>query len=925
MVSDGSRKNILDKKSLEETCRLGGTGVIKLPQGFAVDQLILPTCLSATAVYLLEHGMLHSRTNGFFQLTRVGVNAPGLFRVSGQTTIVNALYDYYSHQFFQAGSPSKVQTTVQPGQLPLHIDYALPDVASFFKKVLNGLPGGLLGSIELFNSLRAIFLNEKLEPLYSMSQAETTSQRARLIALAVSSLHSPFRTSLIQAVLGLFAYLGQEAEKARQASPVGGNGNLTKKELSELMGFQSLGVCLGPLLIGNLIDRVNCNDNGEAENPRTSTESNSRAKKKRLSTGSAKLDASSALEAHVDRANLSASIMQLLLLTWPEVVTQLRIITNATGASSNAENARRLKRSSSQRRNQHAIKVSDEELHFLKLMRSGMMRDGIPGGTTLKRKIKARSRSRMLRTSSKDASQSSFGHHQIAADIEPSILPLLAESSSSLHHLSQGRPDPDIVEIARVRASGSPVERKRRPKALKLDPMAMGQILPPRSSSHQASFSSSHASIRDQQGNRPATADPRSLSSTAASGNHEDVSFSQSSDRASPGEPPEQHCGSNSAHDWHPPRKSSLHLRTPTLTDPQNHTTISDREEQIKHDPNLEHKTDFTPTSDSFHQGPPRFLTQPDYGDVKLTPRSAGNVRGLRAKTTLDPSLPLIHALIRPMPSETSPLDDPFATLTVSSFLKETQIPKPVNRVGRERQTSSLPCTPKRDSYSPVKSQSPLLSAEKRTETFQRGNTDVVVQTARGNQGDIDGSSNVASLIESATDPNFHRDSLNIPSSTITERGRSKSRSPSAGARNSDSPPLTVKRSGSVNTALYAQITRLQKEIEQKNEEINTTKRSLEAARASREGGLVTDAEKGTLNDKVREAKKERDFWRSRAEDAEKRLASLGVLAQNVAKQRRDTTPRTRNGMKSVDLQINMLGGGGLRKVTPDHSSTSDD
>ena len=841
---------------------------------------------------------------------------------------MNALYDYYSHQFFQAGSPSKVQTTVQPGQLPLHIDYALPDVASFFKKVLNGLPGGLLGSVELFNSLRAIFLNEKLEPLYNTSQAEATSQRARLIALAVSSLHSPFRTSLIQAVLGLFAYLGQEAEKARQTSSVGGNGNLTKKELSELMGFQSLGVCLGPLLIGNLIDRVDCNDNGEEDKARVSTDSNSRVKKKRLSTGSAKLDPSSALEAHVDRANLSASIMQLLLLTWPEVVTQLSIIANAAGASSNGENIKRPRGSSSQLQNHHTIKVSDEELHFLSLMRSGMMREAIPGGTTLKRKIKARSRSRMLRMSSKDASQSSLSHHQMPADIESSILPLLAESSSSLQHLSQSRPNPDAAEVARVRESGSPVERRRRPQALKLDPMAMGQILPPRISSHQASFSSSHASLRDRQGDRPATADPRSLLSTVPSGINEGISISQNSvnaDHAFPKELPEQQCSSNSAHDWHPPRKSSLHLKTATLTDAQEKITASDREEDVKHDPKVDFKTDITPTSASLQQGAPRFLTQPDYGDVKLTPRSAGNVKGLRAKTTADLSLPVVQALIRPLPSDISPLDDPFATLTVSSFLRETQIPKPVNSVGRERQTSSLPCTPKRDSYSPVKRQSPPLSAEKRTESSQPVNPDDGVQIARGKQGDTDGSFNMAPLNQSTTDPKLHHDSLDIPRSTVIERGRSKFPSPSAGARNSDSPPLTVKRSGSVNTALYAQITRLQKEIEQKNEEINTTRRSLEAARASREGGLVTDAEKGTLNDKIREANKERDFWRSRAEDAEKRLASLGVLAQTVAKQRRDTNACARNGMRSVDLQINMLGGGGLRKVNPDHSSTSDD
>ena len=50
-------RNILLDKSLEEICRLGGTGSLILPDGFgARKRFSLPTCLSATATYLLQHG-----------------------------------------------------------------------------------------------------------------------------------------------------------------------------------------------------------------------------------------------------------------------------------------------------------------------------------------------------------------------------------------------------------------------------------------------------------------------------------------------------------------------------------------------------------------------------------------------------------------------------------------------------------------------------------------------------------------------------------------------------------------------------------------------------------------------------------------------------------------------------------------------------
>lgn len=57
LLSSDTPTRILTGKSLEEISRLGGLGILTLPPEFAVDKLTLPTCLSASAAYLLEYGM----------------------------------------------------------------------------------------------------------------------------------------------------------------------------------------------------------------------------------------------------------------------------------------------------------------------------------------------------------------------------------------------------------------------------------------------------------------------------------------------------------------------------------------------------------------------------------------------------------------------------------------------------------------------------------------------------------------------------------------------------------------------------------------------------------------------------------------------------------------------------------------------------
>ena len=93
------------------------------------------------------------------------------------------------------------------GLLPTHIEHSVPDVASLFKKVLNALPGGLLGSLRLFDAFRNVFF--QLTPSPELSDCDFRILQAKLIALAISSGASSKRVSLIQAVLGLVAYFGK--------------------------------------------------------------------------------------------------------------------------------------------------------------------------------------------------------------------------------------------------------------------------------------------------------------------------------------------------------------------------------------------------------------------------------------------------------------------------------------------------------------------------------------------------------------------------------------------------------------------------------------------------------------------------------------------------------------------------------------------
>lgn len=120
-------------------------------------------------------------------------------------------------------------------------------MASTFKKLLSGLPGGILGSLSILDALVAI--HSQLDCGPENSRTKETKLRARLIALTVGSVSSQYQRELICAVFGLLSLIGRTAETTPREDLVG-----HPLPTGDLMGYNSLGIVFGPLLVGNLLD-----------------------------------------------------------------------------------------------------------------------------------------------------------------------------------------------------------------------------------------------------------------------------------------------------------------------------------------------------------------------------------------------------------------------------------------------------------------------------------------------------------------------------------------------------------------------------------------------------------------------------------------------------------------------------------------------
>ena len=394
------------------------------------------------------------------------------------------MYDFYDHQFSNAdaGSPSKVEQTVGSGLLPSHIEHTVPDVASFFKRVLIDLPGGLLGSVELFEALRNVTTDFEHGP--ELSEPDFASLRAKMTALAISSIASDYRLYLIQAVLGLVSYLGHEAEKLQAET----NSADEDQAPSELMSYRSLGVVLGPLLLGDLTDSaVHGSGEGHSGAPRTSLEMDSAKKfrKHKRKHSDVKLDQSATLAAFVERANRTAVVMQQLLLMWPDVVKELRDINSTANSSLKSGSKRRLEKMPSRAGSRLTMKTSEEDMRFLDILRGRALPEGFRGAVRMKSNIRMTSRSPMSRGATGPSEDNNQSDTQLLAASEEHGSP-----SSGLTGVAEraARDNEIAVDTKLHSVEGSNVSladdtglaaENRTNSDIAMEKMAMGTILPP--------------------------------------------------------------------------------------------------------------------------------------------------------------------------------------------------------------------------------------------------------------------------------------------------------------------------------------------------------------------------------------------------------------------------------------------------------------
>lgn len=279
---------------IQEMVRLSGKSMLYLPQDYSPCSLVLPTCLRATAQYLAQNAA-----------TR------GVFRVPGSVRIVSALFDHYCRM--DSGGDD-VAGTVRCANLPLHISYSVHGVASTFKRLLSVLPGGVLGSLALFDALVAIHSQLSGEPEFP--RTKQTKVRARLIALAIGAIKSQFRRELVCAVIGLLSLIGRVAELTPREDVDG-----RPLPTTDLMGYHALGILFGPLLMGELLDQyaMKVADPTAGMLPLPPSTPKFRGDRRKGKAGS-----DEAGPPTVDKVLVANDIAEMLIANWRDVVRQMK-------------------------------------------------------------------------------------------------------------------------------------------------------------------------------------------------------------------------------------------------------------------------------------------------------------------------------------------------------------------------------------------------------------------------------------------------------------------------------------------------------------------------------------------------------------------------------------------------------------------------
>jgi hypothetical protein len=222
------------------------------------------------------------------------------------------LFDYYCCT--EQGNVG-ITSTVRCANLPMHVQASVHDVASTFKRLLSVIPGGILGSLSLFDAFVAIHSQLQGDPEFP--RTKHTKVRARLIALAIATVESQFRRELICAVFGLLSLIGRVAEITPREDDEG-----RSLPTADLMGYNALGIVFGPLLLGDLLGlysmKLATPKSGLLVLPLRSPRSRQGRYVRKT------LESELPTPPTVDKVLIANSITEMLIVNWRDVVRQMK-------------------------------------------------------------------------------------------------------------------------------------------------------------------------------------------------------------------------------------------------------------------------------------------------------------------------------------------------------------------------------------------------------------------------------------------------------------------------------------------------------------------------------------------------------------------------------------------------------------------------
>jgi len=394
-----------------------------------------------------------------------------------------------------------VEETVGHGFLPTEPEHTLADIASLFKKIIMGLPGGLLGSVELFEVLRSILVDQRAN--LESSEQDTVQLPAKLIALAISSVVSHLRLNLIQAVIGLVAHFGYQGDKFQEAEKVAAEERGERNQSrSEVMGSESLSRVFGALLLGDLTDEVEVTNHSPTTLDTKPPPSNSanqdqevskKSKKQKHVTFPTKSDNDAKLLAHVNRANLMTDIVRSLLLIWQEVVKQLRELNAVSTSNVHLSRSKdHLQKLPIRAARGVPLRNSREEMQLSNILH-GRAPPGIPFPYQVKQTVRVSNRSPMGRIAthtSEDSNTGLTGPSKASLQLaQPSPAGSNGTpSSAGRGHGSANKASPSPPDAQTPFTEDLPVihRQKRKKSDNSMDPMAMGTFLTPPNNSTAA-------------------------------------------------------------------------------------------------------------------------------------------------------------------------------------------------------------------------------------------------------------------------------------------------------------------------------------------------------------------------------------------------------------------------------------------------------